>query len=76
MAFGFATRPIATRPRDAARATPPLLDARLKLLRPILDGLVASRRGTTGVDRLVLYWCSENAHAAERFVRRVAGTAE
>jgi DNA-binding PadR family transcriptional regulator len=53
----------------------PLLVAQLDHLTPILDGLGASRRGTTGLDRLVLDWRAENARAAQRFVKRLVGAA-
>jgi hypothetical protein len=38
--------------------------------------VAASRRGTAGVERLMLDWRAENARAAERFVKRLAASAD
>jgi DNA-binding transcriptional ArsR family regulator len=54
----------------------PLLGAQLMQFRPIIEGLAASRRGTNGLDRLVLDWRIESARAAERFVKRLAAATD
>jgi DNA-binding PadR family transcriptional regulator len=57
-------------------STRPLLDAQLEQLRPILHGVSTTRRGKAGVEGLMLAWRAENARAAERFVKRLAATAD
>jgi DNA-binding PadR family transcriptional regulator len=57
---------LARRDHDAR----PLLEAQLDELQPILQGFAASRKGTTGTERLALDWRVESARAAERFVKR------